>query len=185
MRLLLLGAGLLFSVPVVVLWAMGMDMPAWVGAWFAPGRPYRTGIPLLLLFALAFAWLFQALFRRLLPGPPVIRGVLFGGALAALSIWVAPGLLSLMDHAAGDTSRLYGGNEATEARDESRVVWTPEQDPPEPRWLGVEPPLAVLRGEAPWAAPAAWRGRVFPFVVAFMLGGLCLGLTWRRDDSLD
>jgi hypothetical protein len=166
-RILLVALCALF-VMVAVLWAMDVNYAAWLGAWLTPTSQYSAGFAVLLVLGLSLAYVYTHYIGDKFPGPGVVRGVVFGAVLAAFAIWALPPILSGIAGAVGNTQIVFQGAART---DQSQFT----QVEPCPRIGGVEPPLRAMTQNHEWAPADAWKGRLLPLGVAFLMWGAVIG----------
>lgn len=180
-------AALLF---IVTCWTFDVNIGAWVGAWFAPDSMYVSGFGIITVLSLASGWVYHLTVGTKFGGPGAVRGLLFGGALGLLVLFLVPPALNLVANAMGATKIVYQGADPTTVRDlqnerpdgtlvsgELQQETKHVQVPPCPDIQGVKPPFRSVTQEHPWVASDAWRGRLIPWGTAFLVLGLIFGLT--------
>ncbi len=171
----LLVASIALVVMVAVLWAFDVNYLAWLGAWLLPESQYAAGITVFVVLGLSLAYFYASVLGEKFGGPGVARGMAFGAVLGAFAIWGLPPILSGIAGAVGNAQMVYHGrgltNDAPRA-DDSRHVTRVE---PVPAIGGVAPPLAFMTANQPWAPADAWKGRVLPLGVAFLVWGAIVG----------
>lgn len=158
-------------VVVVILWAMNLNLTGWVGAWCTSeqSKVYVAGVPIVLLTGLGAAWVYSVGPGSRLPGPGMLRGLIFGLVVAAVCIWPLPTIVAGVAHTAEDARHIADGSIQKGAKIERSEI------PPFPN-IGITPPLAAFTAEKPWINKADWEGRLAPFLIAFGIYGLILGL---------
>lgn len=159
-------------------WAMDVNYAAWVGAWLAPKKQYAAGFGVIAVFGLFFAWFYARFIGDKFPGPGMVRGLAFGAILAACAIWVIPYTLDTIAGFVGNTQVVYGGRGIVDKEHKTadqQMADLLTQVEPCPPIYGVKPPLAKLTRDKPWAPADAWKGRLLPFGIAFLLYGLVIG----------
>lgn len=160
---------------LATLWALDVNYAAWLGAWLSPENQVVTGLVTLIGFGFIVAFMYARWAGNLLPGAGPIRGLVLGAFLGVMAIWVLPAVLNGFAGLIGNTQVLYQGRGIavpTERYDEAVARTRVE---PCPDIAGQTPPLAFLTHDHPWAAADAWRGRLLPFGVGFLLYGLVIG----------
>ncbi len=173
------GVGLLaLTLALGLFWAMDVNYAAWVGAWLAPKRQYAAGFGVIIVFGLFFTWFYARFIGDKFPGPGMVRGLVFGAVLGACAIWVIPYTLDTVAGFVGNTQVVYGGRGIVDKDHKTADQQMEElltQVEPCPPIRGVKPPLAKLTRDKPWAPADAWKGRMLPFGIAFLLYGLVIG----------
>lgn len=158
---------------VALFWLMGMNFCGWLGAWLTPGAAWLVGILMALAAGLGFAALWhgtlarQAWAKRL---PPVVASLLYGVAVGLLFVLLVPVILSALAGNPGmvhstmfdGAVTLFGGHVVPALPDLF--------NPPFASWIDDE-----------WIQRDAFAARLVPFLLAFALYGLVLGLTSSRS----
>jgi hypothetical protein len=167
---------------LATLWVLDVNYAAWLGAWLSPEAQYASGLGVLITFGLVAAWLYARHIGNWLPGGGPIRGIQFGAVLALCAIFVVPAALNGIAGVIGNTQIVFQGRGYTneEERFDEKMARTRVE--PCPAIGGVEPPLAHVTSGHEWAPADAWKGRLLPFAVAFLLYGLVLG-TFLSDET--
>ncbi|MDC1143146.1 hypothetical protein OAU50_08640 [Planctomycetota bacterium] len=195
-RILLFTALGLFAM-AVVFWSMNVNFAGWMGAWFSAENPNGSGFALSCLCSAAAAAIYVGFLGKVLPGPPALRGILFGVGLATLTIWVLPYSVSWVHTISGQTRIVYNGDPKTirdiKSQHPSNDKANAEPTTPDetvvidgvPNIGTLRPFLAKATRDKPWAAVDDWRGRLLPFGLAFALFGLIIGvaLSEKSDHS--
>jgi hypothetical protein len=156
-------------------WALDVNYAAWIGAWVAPNSQYVTGLTILIIFGFLAAIMYGRWLGNLIPGPGPIRGLIFGGVLAACAIWVVPYTLNGFAGMVGNTQIVFQGHGITNEEETFDQKMSRTRVEPCPPIAGQKPPLAFLTQDHPWAPADGWIGRLLPFTVAFLLYGLVIG----------
>ncbi|MCC6574994.1 MAG: hypothetical protein IT462_14545 [Planctomycetes bacterium] len=165
-RILFVGlVAMLFAVGI--LWTMNLNFLGWIGTWFSKDQAYSTGIGITVIAALALGWLYANIPAMNMPSP--VRGLLFGLILAAIFIWALPTVLASSAAAAEDARHLSDGSLQKGARIE------PSKIPEFPEGMRNPPMNAFTQGKA-WENKQDWEGRLAPFLIAFGVYGLILGV---------
>lgn len=174
-RVLLVGVIAIVLV-VIVLWTMNLNFVGWVGAWISKEQVYAAGASIVAGSGVFLAWIYAIFPARRLPGPPAIRGFIFGMLVAALCIWGLPTVLAGTAAASEDMRHIADGSIQKGAKIERSEI------PPFPT-IGIAPPFAAFTSEKKWENKHDWEGRLAPFLIAFGLWGLVLGLCLDDPES--
>jgi hypothetical protein len=153
---------------------MGMNFAGWLGAWIAPGWPWLAGLSLAAVLGVAGAWAFAVLSGHdaLKKVPGAMQGIGFGVCMAVVCAVLLP---LVFNAAAGDPTMSHAsGTIIDDVRDKAGVRMVPLLPD-----VGVEPPLTTLASDD-WIKPGQYGARLLPFVIAFGLYGLVVGLGGGR-----
>ncbi|MBX3460727.1 MAG: hypothetical protein KF696_12325 [Planctomycetes bacterium] len=178
---ILLFAVIALAVMLGLLWAMGVNYAAWIGAWLSPRNQYAAGFGVIVAAGVFFAYMYARHIGEKFPGPGYARGLAFGAIFAVLSIWVVPCTLATIAEWVGNTQVVFQGRGITnnELRADQAEHMTRVE--PCPAIGGIEPPLMFLTENHEWAPADGWKGRVLPFGVAFLLWGFVLGVSLSEE----
>ncbi|MCC6464816.1 MAG: hypothetical protein IT463_05695 [Planctomycetes bacterium] len=178
-------AALAMLLMLAALWAMNVNYAAWLGIWLAAQNQYSAGGAVILVLGVAMAWLYTNVVGDKFPGPGPLRGLMFGAVLWVGAVWVLPYTLEGIAGAIGNTQVVYGGYGVVrdEKRTDEKMQEAVAQVEPCPELFGVKPPLAKLTRDKDWAPADAWKARLLPFGIAFLLYGLVLGAFLSQDPN--
>ncbi len=159
------------------LWAMNVNYAAWFGAWLSPKNQYPAGFGVIALMGFLMAWVYGRFIGDKFPMPGMVRGIIYGLVLAVVAIWFVPYTFEGLASAVGNTQVVYGGRGIIddEKRADEHMAEQMTRVEPCPALFGVKPPFAKITKDKEWAPGDAWRGRLLPFGLAFVLYGLIVG----------
>jgi hypothetical protein len=154
---------------VALFWLMGMNFCGWLGAWIAPGAAWIVGILLAAVLGVGFGYLWSGSLGRAKAArklPPVVAALLYGIAVGLVFIVLVPLLLSAvagnppMAHSTAFDALVggFGGHIVPALPD-----WF---SPPMKSWVDHD-----------WIHLESYGARVLPFLLAFGLYGVVLGVT--------
>jgi hypothetical protein len=153
---------------------MGMNFAGWLGAWIAPGWPWLAGLGFATVIGVGGAWAFAVLSGHdaLKKVPAIMQGVGFGVCLGVICAVVLP---LVFNAAAGEPTMSHARGSIIDDVGEAVGVRMVPRLPD----VGVEPPLTALASDD-WIKPGQYGSRLLPFVIAFALYGMVVGLGGRR-----
>lgn len=168
---------------LLTLWALNINIAAWVGNWVAPEDAQNAGLSILAFLGLASGVAYHASLGTKFGGPGAVRGLIFGVILAVIMIWVAPLLVKAMGIATGDTRTVYQGpgDSNSYAANQGNVKLKDQSVGDAPPIFDIVPPLASVTQGQKWTHPDDWQGRLLPFLVGFAVYGLVVGLILSED----
>lgn len=180
---ILLVAALAMVLMLATLWCMNVNYAAWLGIWLTAKNQYSAGGAVILILGAVMAWMYARFAAENLPGPGPVRGLIFGALLWVGAVWVLPYTFEGIAGVIGNTQVVYGGYGVVrdEKRTDEKMQDAIAQVEPCPELFGVKPPLAKLTRDKDWAPADAWKARLLPFGIAFLLYGLVLGAFLSPD----
>jgi hypothetical protein len=180
---ILLVSALATFVGLATLWALNINIGAWVGMWVAPEDAQSAGLSILAFLGLAAGLAYHASLGTKFGGPGAVRGLIAGVILAVVMIWVAPLLVKVMGIATGDTRTVFQGpgDSNSYAANQGNVKVKDPGVGDAPTIFDIKPPLAEVTAGKKWTHPDDWQGRLLPFLVGFCMYGLVLGLFLSED----
>jgi hypothetical protein len=180
---ILLVSALATFVGLATLWALNINISAWVGNWVAPEDAQKAGLSIVAFGGLVSGVAYYSTLGTKFGGPGAVRGLICGVILAVLMIWVAPLLVKVTGIATGDTRTIYSGpgDSNSYAANQGNVKVKDQSVGDAPPVFDIKPPLAEVTAGQKWTHPDDWEGRLLPFLVGFCMYGLVVGLLLSED----